>query len=293
MIASEHRYQKKRIKIKEHTMAFLDVGRGDPIVFLHGNPTSSYLWRNIIPHVEDRGRCLAPDLIGMGSSDKLQHSGSDSYQFVEHREYLDTLLDALGVEKNVILVVHDWGSALGFDWANRHRKSIKGIVYMESIVRQARAKEVDNDFKSFLKAVRSTAGEKMILDDNIFVEKLLPKMILRKLNEDEMKVYRQPYLKPGESRRPTLTWPRQVVLDGEPADVNKIIEDYANWLPSSDVPKLFINADPGAILVGARREFCRTWKNQTEVKVKGLHYLQEDSPDLIGVAISNWIESLG
>ena len=274
-------------------MAFLDVGRGDPIVFLHGNPTSSYLWRNIIPHVEDRGRCLAPDLIGMGSSDKLQHSGSDSYQFVEHREYLDTLLDALGVEKNVILVVHDWGSALGFDWANRHRKSIKGIVYMESIVRQARAKEVDNDFKSFLKAVRSTAGEKMILDDNIFVEKLLPKMILRKLNEDEMKVYRQPYLKPGESRRPTLTWPRQVVLDGEPADVNKIIEDYANWLPSSDVPKLFINADPGAILVGARREFCRTWKNQTEVKVKGLHYLQEDSPDLIGVAISNWIESLG
>lgn len=292
MITSKERYEKKIVKVKDHDMAYIDVGEGDPIVFLHGNPTSSYLWRNIIPYVEDMGRCIAPDLIGMGDSDKLQHSGPDSYRFAEHREYLDTFLDTLGINKNVILVVHDWGSALGFDWANRHRNIVKGIVYMEAIVRQGRREEMDESFMSFLDSVRSSSGEKMILEDNIFIEKLLSKMILRKLTEDEMNVYRRPYLESGESRRPTLTWPREIVLNGKPADVNEIINNYAEWLPTSKIPKLFINAAPGGILVGERREFCRMWRNQTEVTVKGIHYIQEDSPNEIGVAIAGWIENL-
>ena len=293
MSSSETHYKKKRVSLKGYSMAYVEAGQGNPIVFLHGNPTSSYLWRNIIPHVENLGRCIAPDLIGMGDSDKLQGSGPDSYRFVEHREYLDAFLTALDVTQNVVLVLHDWGSALGFDWANRHRDAVKGIVYMEAIVRQARWQEMNEPFKSFLEAVRSPAGEKMILDDNVFVEKLLPQMIMRKLTNEEMAVYRRPYLEPGESRRPTLTWPRQIVLDGDPVDVDEIIQHYADWLATCNIPKLFINADPGTILIGPRREFCRTWPNQTEITVKGRHFVQEDSPDQIGIAIKNWLETLG
>jgi haloalkane dehalogenase len=273
-------------------MAYVEVGQGDPIVFLHGNPTSSYLWRNVIPHLEGRGRCIAPDLIGMGDSDKLQPSGPDRYRFVEHRAHLDALLEALGVRERVTLVVHDWGSALGFDWANRHREAVRGIAYMEAIVRPITWDEWPGAARQIFQAFRSPAGEEMVLEHNAFVERVLPASVLRPLGEAEMAVYRRPFREPGEGRRPTLTWPRQIPIDGEPPDVVAIVEAYGAWLATAPVPKLFVNADPGAILIGPLRELCRRWPNQTEVTVKGSHFMQEDSPDEIGEAIARWHDSL-
>jgi len=288
----EPSHLKKTVRVKGRSMAYIEAGHGDPIVFLHGNPASSYVWRNIIPYVQRFGRCIAPDLIGMGDSDKLEQSGPDSYGFFEHRDYLHSFLAAVGASDNVVLVLHDWGSALGFDWANHHRVKVRGIVYMEAIVCEARWDDVQEPFKSFLKAVRSTEGEQMILIDNLFIDNLLPKMLIRKLTEEERAVYQRPYQDSGESRRPMLSWPRQIVLDGDPPKVAEIIRDYADWLPTSEIPKLFINADPGMILVGRRRAFCRTWRNQTEITVKGRHFVQEDSPVMTGTAIANWLETI-
>jgi len=288
--ATEH--PKKKISVKGKTMAYVEMGEGDPIVFQHGNPTSSYLWRNIMPHLQDQGRCIAIDLIGMGDSDKLDNSGADSYTFVQHREYLDAALVALGVESEVTLVIHDWGSALGFDWANRHRDAVKGIAYMEGIVQPVSWADWPEAARGVFQGFRSEAGEAMVLEKNTFVERVLPGSILRELSEEEMAVYRRPFLESGEDRRPTLTWPRQIPIDGEPQEVVQIVEAYADWLKESDLPKLFINADPGAILIGAQREFCRSWHNQKEVTVAGNHFLQEDSPDEIGLAIAEWLKTL-
>lgn len=282
---------KKRVQVLGKSMAYVETGTGDPIVFLHGNPTSSYLWRNVMPHLAGLGRCLAPDLIGMGDSEKLAPSGPDRYRFVEHRSYLDGLLSALGVTKDVTLVIHDWGSALGFDWANRHRDAVRGIAYMEAIVRPVTWAEWPDAARAVFQGFRSPAGEDMVLQKNVFVERVLPGSILRKLEPAEMEEYRRPFREPGESRRPTLTWPRQIPIEGEPADVVEIAASYAAWLATSPVRKLFVNADPGAILVGAPREFCRTWPNQTEVTVPGNHFLQEDSPDAIGRAIAEWVRA--
>jgi len=279
---------KYSISIRGLNMAYEEVGEGDPVLFLHGNPTSSYLWRNIIPHLSDSYRCIAPDLIGMGDSDKLPNSGPDSYTFIEHREYLDELLDALDLGDRVTLVVHDWGSGLGFDWANRHRDRVAGIVYMEAIVRPVAWADWPDAARPIFEALRSDAGEIIVLDKNVFVERILPSSVIRDLTPQEMDVYRAPYLVPGESRRPTLTWPRQIPIDGEPGDVHDIVASYASWMAANDLPKLFINADPGMILTGPQREFCRTWKNQTEVTVPGLHFIQEDSPEEIGEAIAQW-----
>jgi haloalkane dehalogenase len=273
-------------------MAYVDSGAGDPIVFLHGNPTSSYLWRNVIPHLSSLGRCIAPDLIGMGDSDKLPDSGPGSYTFVEHRRYLDVLLDALGVRENVTFVIHDWGSALGFDWAYRHQSAVKGIAYMEGLVRPFTWADF-GEGRAMFEAFRSPAGEAMVLEQNMFVEAALPGSILRKLDDAEMAEYRRPYLEPGESRRPTLTWPRQIPIDGEPADVNSIVRDYSQWLSHSSLPKLFIKGEPGAILgKGPIVDFCRTWPHQQEVTVAGIHFLQEDSPDAIGQAVADWLRSV-
>jgi len=280
--------EKKRTRIRGAEMAFVEVGTGDPIVFLHGNPTSSYLWRNVIPHLRDQGRCIAPDLIGMGDSEKLVPSGPDRYRFVEHRSHLDELLAGLGVERNVTLVVHDWGSALGFDWARRHPDAVAGIAYMEAIVAPLRWDDWPRAAKSVFQAFRSPAGEAMILEQNLFVEQVLPTSILRKLEPEEMAEYRRPFAEPGEGRRPTLTWPRQIPIEGEPADVVEIVSSYGEWLARSPVPKLFVNAEPGAILRGAQRELCRSWPNQTEVTVKGIHFVQEDSPEEIGRAVASW-----
>jgi haloalkane dehalogenase len=283
---------KKRVAVHGRSMAYVEAGTGNPIVFLHGNPTSSYLWRNVMPHLEGLGRCIAPDLIGMGDSDKLENSGPDSYRFVEHRDHLDRLLEALGVTQRVTVAGHDWGSALGFDWANRHRERVRGIAYMEAIVRPLAWAEWPEGIQELFRGFRSEAGEEMVLDKNVFVERVLPGSVLRGLTDQEMAVYRRPYLEPGEARRPTLTWPRQIPLDGEPADVVGIVQSYVDWLSESDVPKLFVNAEPGAILVGAQREFCRSWPNQSEVTVSGSHFIQEDSPDEIGRALADWYRTL-
>jgi haloalkane dehalogenase len=282
-------FEKRRLDIDGVPMAYVDVGEGDPIVFLHGNPTSSYLWRNVMPHVVPLGRCIAPDLVGMGDSGKLPEPGALSYTFVEHRRYLDGLLDELGVDGGVTFVVHDWGSALGFDWANRHRDAVGGIVYMEAIVRPLRWEEWPPQARSIFEGLRSSAGEEMVLEKNLFVEAVLPASVIRALTAEEMAEYRRPFAEPGETRRPTLTWPRQIPIDGEPADVHEIVAAYADWLATSDVPKLLVVADPGAILTGGQLEFCRRWPNQREVTVAGNHFLQEDSPDDIGSAIAAWL----
>lgn len=280
--------EKRRVGVLGSEMAYVEVGEGDPIIFLHGNPTSSYLWRNVIPHVSDLGRCIAPDLIGMGDSAKVDGL---QYRFVDHQRYLDAFLDAVGVDDAVTLVIHDWGSGLGFDWANRHRDAVVGIAYMEAIVRPVAWEEWPEPSRGIFEAMRSPAGEEIVLAKNMFVERILPASILRTLSDDEMDVYRRPYLNAGEDRRPTLTWPREIPIDGEPADVARIVESYGRWLSESDVAKLFVNADPGAILVGTQREYCRRWPNQTEVTVRGIHFIQEDAPDEIGVALRRWIES--
>lgn len=279
---------KKFVTISGRAIAYSEMGEGDPIIFLHGNPTSSYLWRNVMPHLADQGRCIAPDLIGMGDSDKLEPSGPERYTFREHRRFLDAFLEAMDVTSNVTLVVHDWGSALGFDWANRHRNAVEGIAYMEGIVRPLQWDEWNPDARRIFEGFRSEAGEEMILKKNLFIEAVLPGSILRKLTEEEMAVYRRPFAEEGEDRRPTLSWPRQIPLDGEPENVVEIVDDYARWMAENELPKLFVNADPGAILTGAQREFCRGWKNQTEVTVKGSHFIQEDSPHEIGEAIAKW-----
>lgn len=280
--------ERKSVEVLGHQMSYLEDGEGDPIVFLHGNPTSSVLWRNVMPHLVSQGRCLAPDLIGMGQSDKLADSGPDSYRFIEHRRYLDAFLDEVGVTGNVTFVIHDWGSALGFDWAYRHPDRMKGIAYMEAIVRPVRWDEWPEGARDIFAAMRSEAGETIVLDKNVFVERILPASIMRELGDDEMELYRAPFLEPGESRRPTLTWPREIPLDGSPADVHDIVSAYASWLETADLPKLFVNADPGSILTGPAREYCRGWPNQEEVTVAGIHFIQEDSADEIGEAIARW-----
>ncbi len=285
-------YEKKFAEIFGKKMAYIDEGSGDPIVFLHGNPTSSYLWRNIIPHVSKLGRCIAPDLIGMGDSSKLERTGPDAYRFGEHRDYLEELLIEIEANEKVILVVHDWGSALGFDWANRHREAVAGIAYMEAIVRPLTWEEWPTAARSIFEAFRSEAGEQMILERNLFVERVLPNSIIRELTAPEMEAYIAPFAEAGESRRPTLTWPRQIPIDGEPADVTRIVSDYAEWLQAAQVPKLLVNASPGSILVGRQLEFCRGWPNQTEVTVKGLHFIQEDSPDEIGEALAGFVREV-
>jgi haloalkane dehalogenase len=294
-ISAKCQYPKQRRRVLGREMAYVEVGAGDPIVLLHGNPTSSYLWRNVLPHLEPLGRCIAPDLIGMGDSDKLPDSGPGSYRFVEQRRYLDALLEALDVRERVTLVVHDWGSALGFDWANRHREAVKAIAYMEAIVRPQEWDHWDNmNMRPFLEALRSEAGEVMVLQDNFFIEKILPGAILRTLSAEEMAEYRRPFVQPGEGRRPTLTWPREIPIEGSPADVAAIVAAYADWLAVCDVPKLFLKAEPGALLSGgANLDTVRAWPAQTEVTVAGIHFLQEDSPNEIGRAVAGWMGSLG
>jgi len=295
MISAAFPFRKQRRQVLGRAMAYVEVGQGDPIVLLHGNPTSSYLWRNVLPHLQPLGRCIAPDLLGMGDSDKLPDSGPGSYRYVEQRRHLDGLLEALEVRERVTLVLHDWGSGLGFDWANRHRKAVKGIAYMEAIVGPQGWDHWDlMNMRPLLQALRSEAGEEMVLKDNFFIEKILPGAILRPLSAEEMAEYRRPFAEPGEGRRPTLTWPREIPIEGKPADVAEIVGAYSDWLSKSDVPKLSIKAEPGALLAGGKNlETARSWPAQTEVTVKGVHFVQEDSPDEIGRAIAAWMKALG
>lgn len=284
--------KKKFVTVHNKKMAYVEVGQGHPIVFQHGNPTSSYLWRNIIPHLAQYGRCIAVDLIGMGDSEKLKNSGPEKYLYEEHREYLFKAWEKLGIDKQVTLVLHDWGSALGFDWASEHPDALKGIVYMEALVRPITWDEWPDSATNIFKAFRSASGEELILNKNLFIEGVLPNSIIRKLSIKEMDAYREPFLNSGEDRRPTLSWPREIPINNSPDNIIKIVNKYSKWLENSNIPKLFINAEPGSILVGSQREYCRTWKNQMEVTVPGKHFLQEDSPHAIGNSISEWLKAL-
>jgi haloalkane dehalogenase len=265
-------------------MAYVDVGEGDPIVFLHGNPTPSYLWRNIIPYLLPFGRCLAPDYVGMGNSGSAPNG---AYRFVDHQRYLDAWFEATGVKNNVILVLHDFGSALGFAWAQRYPERIKALVYLEAIVRPFLSwEEWPEATREFFKAQRTSAGEDLILQKNLFIEFLLP---LRGISQEAMEVYRRHYRNPGPSRQPMLTWSRELPIEGKPEDVVKIVDSYARWLSTSPIPKLFINGDPGGFLIGAQREFCRAWPNQQEITVNGAHFLQEDSPAEVAEATARFV----
>jgi haloalkane dehalogenase len=283
---------KQFITVNGKRMAYAEMGSGAPILFQHGNPTSSYLWRNIMPALAPLGRCIAVDLIGMGDSAKLDDSGPDRYGYFEQRDYLFSAWEQLGVDGDVTLVLHDWGSALGFDWARQHPDRIRGIAYMEAIVCPVSWHDWPDDARGIFQGFRSPAGEELVLEKNLFIERVLPGSILRRLSDREMAVYRRPFATPGEDRRPTLSWPRQIPIDGEPADVAAVVADYAKWLLDSSVSKLFINANPGAILTGRTREFCRAFPNQAEVTVRGSHFIQEDSPVEIATAIAAWLGDL-
>jgi haloalkane dehalogenase len=291
-ISAVDTHPRKRIAVEDSEMSYVDTGGDGPMtVFLHGNPTSSYLWRNVIKEVAPVARCLAPDLIGMGDSGE----SSSGYRFVDHRRYLDAWFDAVVGDRPVFLVIHDWGSGLGFHWARRHPEQVTGIAYMEAIVRPLESwDEWAEAARKIFQAIRSPAGEDIILEKNVFVERILPSSIIRKLGDEEMKRYGARFTEPGESRRPTLTWPRQIPIGGEPRDVHDIVEAYSKWLQASDsVPKLFINADPGIVLIGPQREFARQLPNQEEITVKGLHFIQEDSPSEIGEAVARFVQAHG
>jgi haloalkane dehalogenase len=283
-ISTEDVSYRKRVFLLGTNIAYVDVGEGDPVVFLHGNPTPSYLWRNIIPYLLPFGRCLAPDYVGMGNSGAAPNS---SYRLVDHQRYLDTWFEEMGLKKNVILIVHDWGSALGFSWAQRHPERIKALVYMEAIVRPFFSwDEWPEATREFFKRQRTPAGEELILQKNLFIEYLLP---LRGISPEAIEVYRRYYRNPGPSRQPMLTWTRELPIEGQPEDVTQIVDSYSRWLATCPIPKLFINADPAGFLIGPQREFCRTWPNQQEITVKGAHFLQEDSPKEVGEGIARFV----
>ncbi len=286
--SSRDPHPRRRARVLDTEMSYVDVGEGDPIVFLHGNPTSSYLWRNIIPFLAGRGRCLAPDLVGMGQSGR---SPSRTYRFRDHARYLDAWFETVGLTKDVVLVLHDWGSALGFHRACRHPDQVQALAYMEALVQPRRWDDFANGRDGLFRALRSDKGEAMIFDRNVFVETVLPKSIIRTLADEEMDAYRAPY-RDRESRGPTLAWPRELPIDGEPADVVAVVRAYGNWLGTSALPKLFIAAEPGALLTGRARDFCRTWPNQREVTVQGIHYVQEDAPTEIGLALRDFVQDV-
>jgi len=286
-ISAEDPHPRRRVSVRDTEMSYVDTGTGDPIVFLHGNPTSSYLWRNIIPFVIGQGRCLAPDLVGMGQSGP---QANRQYRFIDHAGYLDAWFAALGLAKNVILVVHDWGSALGFYRAMRFPEQVRAIAYMEAIARPRRWAEF-GDAAGIFRALRSEQGERLVLDENAFIEKVLPMGTVRQLSAGEMAAYQKPFLL-RESRHPMLAWPREIPIAGDPPDVVELVERYGQWMSRVALPKLLILGDPGAIVTGETRAFCRTWPNQSEVTVRGRHFLPEDSPFEIGAALAQFIRDL-
>lgn len=280
--------------VRGHRLAHVEAGSGDPIVLLHGNPTSSYLWRDVIGPLAGLGRVIAPDLIGHGDSGKLPESaGPGRYTLETTYDLLAAQLAALGVDDRVTLVLHDWGSALGFHWARLHPDKVRGIAYMEAIVMPLPSwDDWPEKARGIFQGFRSPKGEDLVLRRNLFIEGVLPNSILRRLTDEEMAVYRAPFAAEAD-RQPTLNWPRQIPIAGEPPHVVALVQQYADWLKTSLIPKLFVNADPGSILVGRQREFCRSWPNQREVTVPGLHFIQEDSGAAIGQAVAAWLTTLG
>ena len=292
MLSETMSYEKKFVSVKGKQIAYVEEGSGDPIVLLHGNPTSSFLWRNVIPELVESGRVIVPDLIGQGDSEKLPASeGPERYSLEVAYSYVDGLLESIGANENVTLVIHDWGTGVGFLWAMRHPAAVKGVAYMEGIVKPVSWSDWPESAVGIFKGFRSDKGEDLILNRNMFIEGVLPSSVIRPLSNTEMDAYRAPHLE-TDDRQPLLNWPRQIPIEGEPEDVVALVNEYGAFMAASDIPKLFINADPGSILVGAQREFCRSWPNQQEVTVKGLHFIQEDSPIEIGQAVANWLKAL-
>jgi haloalkane dehalogenase len=292
MLSETMSYEKKFASVKGKQIAYVEEGSGDPIVLLHGNPTSSFLWRNVIPELVESGRVIVPDLIGQGDSEKLPASdGPERYSLEVAYSYVDGLLESIGANENVTLVIHDWGTGVGFLWAMRHPAAVKGVAYMEGIVKPVSWSDWPESAVGIFKGFRSDKGEDLILNRNMFIEGVLPSSVIRPLSNTEMDAYRAPHLE-TDDRQPLLNWPRQIPIEGEPKDVVALVNEYGAFMAASEIPKLFINADPGSILVGAQREFCRSWPNQQEVTVKGLHFIQEDSPVEIGQAVANWLKAL-
>ena len=292
MLSETMSYEKKFASVKGKQIAYVEEGSGDPIVLLHGNPTSSFLWRNVIPELVESGRVIVPDLIGQGDSEKLPaNEGPERYTLEVAYSYVDGLLESIGANENVTLVIHDWGTGVGFLWAMRHPAAVKGVAYMEGIVKPVSWRDWPESAVGIFKGFRSDKGEDLILNRNMFIEGVLPSSVIRPLSNAEMDAYRAPHLE-TDDRQPLLNWPRQIPIEGEPKDVVALVNEYGAFMAASDIPKLFINADPGSILVGAQREFCRSWPNQQEVTVKGLHFIQEDSPVEIGQAVANWLKAL-
>jgi haloalkane dehalogenase len=292
MISESMNYKKRFATVDGKSIAYVEAGSGDPIILLHGNPTSSFLWRNVIPELENSGRVIVPDLIGQGDSEKLPAAkGPDRYSFDIAYHYLDGLLRQLGAAENVTLVIHDWGSGLGFHWIRNNPAAVRGVAYMEGIVCPMSWDDWPEGARGIFKGFRSEKGEDLVLQRNMFVEAVLPTSVIRELSEAEMDAYRAPFSTPDD-RQPTLNWPRQIPIDGEPAHMVELVDAYGQFMAGSDIPKLFINADPGSILTGAARDFCRSWPNQQEVTVKGLHFVQEDSPVEIGQAVADWIQNI-
>ena len=292
MLSETMSYEKKFASVKGKQIAYVEEGSGDPIVLLHGNPTSSFLWRNVIPELVESGRVIVPDLIGQGDSEKLPASeGPERYSLEVAYSYVDGLLESIGANENVTLVIHDWGTGVGFLWAMRHSAAVKGVAYMEGIVKPVSWSDWPESAVGIFKGFRSDKGEDLILNRNMFIEGVLPSSVIRPLSDTEMDAYRAPHLE-TDDRQPLLNWPRQIPIEGEPKDVVALVNEYGAFMAASDIPKLFINADPGSILVGPQREFCRSWPNQQEVTVKGLHFIQEDSPVEIGQAVANWLKTL-
>ena len=292
MLSETMSYEKKFVSVKGKQIAYVEEGSGDPIVLLHGNPTSSFLWRNVIPELVESGRVIVPDLIGQGDSEKLPASdGPERYSLEVAYSYVDGLLESIGANQNVTLVIHDWGTGVGFLWAMRHPAAVKGVAYMEGIVKPVSWRDWPESAVGIFKGFRSDKGEDLILNRNMFIEGVLPSSVIRPLSNAEMDAYRAPHLE-TDDRQPLLNWPRQIPIEGEPMDIVALVNEYGAFMAASEIPKLFINADPGSILVGAQREFCRSWPNQQEVTVKGLHFIQEDSPVEIGQAVANWLKAL-
>lgn len=292
MLSETMPYEKKFATVNGKQIAYVEEGSGDPIVLLHGNPTSSFLWRNVVPELLESGRVIVPDLIGQGDSEKLPASeGALRYSLEVAYGYVEGLLETIGANQNVTLVIHDWGSGIGFLWAMRHAEALKGVAYMEAIVKPVTWADWPQSAVGIFQGFRSEKGEDLILNRNMFIEGVLPSSVIRTLSETEMNAYRAPHIN-ADDRQPLLNWPRQIPIEGEPKDIAALVNEYGEFMASSNVPKLFINADPGSILVGQQREFCRSWPNQTEVTVKGLHFVQEDSPVEIGQAVANWLKNL-
>lgn len=291
LISSEDRYDRQTARVLDVNMAYVDAGAGDPILFLHGNPTSSYLWRNVIPYLESLGRCVAPDLVGMGFSDKLRRSGPGRYRFVEHRSYLDALMEAIGIGDGVVIVGHDWGGVLGIDWARRHPEAVRGIAAMETILRPLSWSDWPERSRGIFQAIRSSAGEEVVLAKNAFVERILPASVMRELGEGEMEAYRRPFATPGESRRPVLSWARELPIDGDPPDVTEIISACGAWLETAGTPSLLVHADPG-FLTAMQPAVSRGWSNHRDATVRGIHFIQEDSPHELGRLLAEWVATL-